>query len=182
MGAGGNYVNFAVLECCQRGCLTQRTDRDFLQQRLLPPPLIVPGQDQGLLRSVPVFNLKRPCPVLIERLVNEPVIKELLIHQRWVNKGGNNESPVNRIVGFFHSDLDRELVTVLFNALYLLPHGSVGYLVFASRRCKDLVGCTYRFNVNGGAIVELCLGVDLEGNSLNAVLGFSLVLCNVISV
>ena len=182
MRAGRNYVNFAVLECCQRGCLTQRTNRDFLQQRLLPPPLIVPCQDQGVLRNIPVLNLKRPCPVLIERLVDEPVIKKLLIHQRRVNKGGNNESPVNRIVGLFHSDLDRELVTVLFNALYLLPHGSVGYLVFTSRGCKDPVGCTHRFNVNGGTIVELCLGVDLEGNGLNAVLSFSLVLRNVISV
>ena len=82
------------------------------------------------------------------------------------------------VVRGLHGDLDVAGIAVnSLDALNLLPHGVVGDVVGVVGDCAvDLPHGANSVHVQRGAVVESCLGVDLEGCGLHAVDGLGLVL------
>ena len=88
-----------------------------------------------------------------------------------------------RVQGLGHNDLDAGLVAIHgIDGRYLLPEGSGDNVVAVIGVAVDGPRGADCLNVNGGAVVEDSLGVELEGNGLNAVNGLSLIVADVVVV
>ena len=88
-----------------------------------------------------------------------------------------------RVQGLGHNDLDAGLVAIHgVDGRHLLPEGSCDDVVAVLGVAVDGPRGADCLNVNGGAVVEDSLGVELEGNGLNAVNGLSLIVADVVVV
>ena len=174
-------VQLAVLERCALCFVAHFAPDDAIQQRLLTPPLVVGNEGEGLSRRVPLANLEGAGPVLIHGLVHEAVVEELLVGQCGVQtEQAEGLSGVQRLG---HDDLDAGLVAIHgVDGCYLLPEGSGDNVVAVIGVAVDGPRGADCLNVNGGAVVEDSLRVELEGDGLHAVNSLSLVVADVVVV
>ena len=88
-----------------------------------------------------------------------------------------------RIQGLGHNNLDAGLVAIHgVDGRYLLPEGSGDDVVAVIGVAIDGPRGADCLNVNGGAVVEDSLRVELEGDGLHAVNSLSLVVADVVVV
>ena len=174
-------VQLAVLERCALCFVAHFAPDDAIQQRLLTPPLVVGNEGEGLSRRVPLANLEGAGPVLIHGLVHEAVVEELLVGQCGVQT--EQAEGFGRVQGLGHDNLDAGLVAIHgIDGRHLLPEGSGDNVVAIIGVAVDGPRGADCLNVNGGAVIEDSLRVELEGDGLHAVNSFSLVIGDVVVV
>ena len=182
-GAGVRVVDFAVLVGCLLCLGAHFTPGDALEGGLGAPPLLVADDGEHLGGGVPLADLEGACPVLVEGLVVQAVVEELGFDECRVQERG--EATFDGVPGLGHDDLHVAVVAIHgFNAGDLLPDGRGGDLVVRAgcRSGVDGLVALDGVHVDGGAVVEGCLRVDLEGHGLDAVNGLCLVLGDVVLV
>ena len=182
-GACVSVVDFVVLECCLLCLGAHFTPDNTLKQRLGAPPLLVADDGEHLGGGVPLADLEGTCPVLVEGLVVQAVVEELGVGECRVQERG--EAAFDGVPGLGHGDLHVAGIAVhSLDACDLFPDGRGGDLVVRTgcRGGVDGLVALDGVHVDGGAVVEDCLGVDLEGDGLHAVNGLSLVFGDVVLV
>ena len=174
-------VQLAILERCALCFVAHFTPDNAVQQRLLTPPLVIGYEGEGLSRRVPLANLEGAGPVLIHRLVHESVVEELLVGQCGVQT--EQAEGFGRVQGLGHNDLDAGLVAIHgVDGRHLLPEGSCDDVVAVIGVAVDGPRGADCLNVNGGAVVEDSLRVELEGDGLHAANGLCLVVADIVVV
>ena len=176
-----NAVQLAILERCALCLVAHFTPDNAVQQRLLTPPLVVGHEGEGLSRRVPLANLEGAGPVLIHGLVHEAVVEELLVGQCGVQT--EQAEGLSGVQGLGHDDLDAGLVAIHgVDGRHLLPEGSCDDVVAVIGVAVDGPRGADCLNVNGGAVVEDSLRVELEGDGLHAANGLCLVVADIVVV
>ena len=182
-GAGVHVVDFAVLVSCLLCLGAHFTPGDALKSGLLAPPLLVADDGEHLGGGVPLADLEGACPVLVEGLVVQAVVEELGVGECRVQERG--EAAFDGVPGLGHGDLHVAGIAVhSLDACDLFPDGRGGDLVVRTgcRGGVDGLVALDGVHVDGGTVVEGCLGVDLEGHGLHAVNGLRLVFGDVVLV
>ena len=88
-----------------------------------------------------------------------------------------------RVQRLGHDNLDAGLVAIHgVDGGHLLPEGSGGDVVAVIRVAVDGPGGADCFNINGGAVIEDSLRVELEGNGLYAINGLCLVIGDIVII
>ena len=161
----GSSVNFIVLERRTLSSGIHLTEDDALQNRLLAPPLVIAGQGQGLLGGVPaaLSYSEGTSSVFGVRVVHEAFVEEVLIQQSRVQNF--TEEDVQGVVRLCESDLDLEVITVALNGANAAVDTAGLNLVVAIDALEDVPGSLQRLVVDGGTVVELSLGVQLNGDN-----------------
>ena len=176
-----NAVQLAILERCALCLVAHFTPDNAVQQRLLTPPLVVGHKGESLSRRVPLANLEGAGPVLIHGLVHEAVVEELLVGQCGVQT--EQAEGLSGVQGLGHDDLDAGLVAIHgVDGRHLLPEGSCDDVVAVIGVAVDGPRGADCLNVNGGAVVEDSLRVELEGDGLHAANGLCLVVADIVVV
>ena len=123
------------------------------------------GQGQGLLGGVPATfsNGEGANPVLGVRLVNETSVEEFLVQQSRVHSA--SEEGIQRVVRCGESYLHLEVITVALHGSNTAVDAAACDLVAAIGALEDLPGSLQSLVVDGGTIVELSLGVQLNGDN-----------------
>ena len=164
-GGSANRVKLIVLECRALSSGIHLTEDDALQNGLLAPPLLIAGQGQGLLGGVPATfsNGEGANPVLGVRLVNETSVEEFLVQQSRVHNA--SEEGIQRVVRCGESYLHLEVITVALHGSNAAVDAAGTNLVAAIGALEDLPGSLQSLVVDGGTVVELSLGVQLNGDN-----------------
>ena len=165
-GSGGstNRIKLIVLECRALSSGIHLTEDNALQNGLLAPPLVVAGQGQGLLGRVPTTfsNGEGANPVLGVRLVNETSVEEFLVQQSRVHNA--SKEGIQRVVRCGESYLHLEVITVALHGSNAAVDAAASDLVVTIGALEDVPGSLQSLVVDGGTVVELSLGVQLNGD------------------
>lgn len=140
-----------------------------MEQGLFAPPVLVGHNGENLLGGLPAIDLVGSGEVVVVDGIEQAVIEDCRIFHDGVYQAGTEET-LDGVVGFGHDDFHREGVAVFFDGCDVGV--DIGVYDVVALFGEGLVGHLQSLDVHGGAVVELCLGVELDGDGLHAV-GFA---------
>ena len=171
VGAEGtcfHSIQFAILVSGASSSVCHFTHDDPVQLRLLTPPLVVGHSGKGLLGGVPAIGCQGEGATteLGVGIVHEAFIEEVYIEHCRVQDSAE-EQTLEGVVCSLEDNACMVAVAVdSFNTFDELVDTCCSNLIFTLGVTLNLPSCLESLNVDGGAIIEDCLGVqaNLCGN------------------
>ena len=155
-------VQFAVLVGCACCGVCHFTHDDAVQLGLLTPPLVVGDGSEGLLGGVPAVGCQGEgaATELGVGVVHETFIEEVYVKHCRVQDSAEEQTLDGVVCGLEDNACVVAIAVDSFNAFDELVDTCSANLVRALGVTLNLPGCLEGVDVDGGAVIEDCLGVQ----------------------
>ena len=161
-------IQLTILVSCACCGISHFTHDDAVQLGLLTPPLVVGDGGEGLLGGVPAVGCQGEgaAAEFGVGVVHEAFVEEGYVEHCRVQDSAEEQTLDGVVCGLEDNACVVAVAVDCFNAFDVLVDTRCGDLVFAVGVALDLPGGLERIDVDGGAVIKDCLGVQthLSGN------------------